>query len=285
MLSTFSIDTLPVLGSAVTGFILEEVDGLGMPDVRQSAGDNPGEDGGYISSEHYSPRTLSFKGTVMGSDVATYLAARKALGYACRIQRDNSGLLAPTTMTFNTLDGASYFVNAFIKPGYKCDSPYPTWAPFQFSFLVNDSAIYGTELLTTGLVTRQTGGGATFPLTFPITFTSGNPGTGVITNYGNLDTYPLIYLRGTHTNPRIYAIERAASFQLNYTTTNVTDVIIIDMKNKTVMLNGNLPLLQYVQEINWFSLLVGQNTLQLTSGALADSGSMEATAHPAYIAI
>ncbi|MDQ0923347.1 phage-related protein [Pseudarthrobacter sp. W1I19] len=287
MLSTFNIDTLQIHGGSQSSYILTDVTGLDAPDIRLSSYENPGEDGLTVSTQRYGGRLLTLPGVVQGSDVATYLAARRALSYACRVRHDSFGLVSGIPLTFTTLDGASYSVTGYIKPPLRMSGPHPTWAPFQISFLCPDPAIYGTTLLTTGQVSVATGGGFTFPATFPITFTTGTGGSGTLNNTGTMDTWPLIYLRGAMQNPRIYSVQRGAALKLNYTTTNASDLIVINMRNKTIMLNGSVNLLQYRDSADraWFSLPPDVNTILFGTTSSGDTGTMEATAYPAYQSI
>ncbi|GAP53545.1 hypothetical protein AHiyo6_01100 [Arthrobacter sp. Hiyo6] len=287
MLSTFFIDTLQIHGGGQSNFFLNDVQGLDSPDIRLSSYDKPGETGAVVSAEQYGARPLTLVGTVAGSDIATYLAARRALSYACRVRHDSSGLVSGVPLTFSTLDGATYSVTGYIKPPFRCSGPLPTSAPFQISFICPDPALYGSSLQTTGQISIASGGGFTFPATFPITFGAGTGGSGTLNNAGTMDTWPIVYLRGALTNPRIYSVERAAALKLNYTTTNVTDVIAIDMKNKTIMLNGVTNLLTYrdTAERSWFSLPPASNTILFGTTSAGDTGTMEVTAYPASLSV
>lgn len=264
---------------------LQAVPGFEAPDFRIGSYDKPGEDGARITTALYGPRPITISGEVHTTDIASYAAARQALAYAFRIQRDKYNYPSLTRIAFTTLDGASYFLDAQVK-SFKNPLWYPTTSSFIATLTAPDPAIYGATQQTTGRITIQTGGGASFPLTFPIIFTAGTGGTGNLNNSGNLNTWPLIYLTGAVTNPRIYALEVGGTIQLTYTTVNANDVIVIDMLNKTVMLNGTISLLQYMTtDSNWFSLAVGNNTFRFTSGSLADTGTMEVKAYPAFIGI
>jgi hypothetical protein len=288
LLSYYDIDGLVIhQPGVVTKYWLNQHDGLDMPEIRATSYDNPGEHGATLPNSLYGGRLITLGGVVRGDDPASYLAARRALAYAARIRYDSTGLVTTGRHTFTALDGAQYFVDAAVIPPYKAISPSTNNSPFQFHFLVQDPAIYGVTLQSTGLITRQTGGGATFPLTFPITFSGGNPGTGIITNSGNLETWPIIYLRGQMTNPRIYNIEGQKPFQLNYTTTSNSDVITINMRRKTIMLNGTTSLLRYRDQTdrNWFSLGIGLSTLLFTTSNALDAGTMEGTAYPAFLGL
>lgn len=288
MLSYYDIDGLVIhQPGTVTKYWLNQHDGFEMPEIRSTPYDNPGEHGATLPNSLYGGRLITLGGKISGGAPTDYLAARRDLAYACRIRYDSTGLVTTARHTFTALDGAQYFVDAAVMPPYKAMSPHVNNSPFLFHFLVQDPAIYGVSLQTTGQITRQTGGGATFPLTFPISFTGGNPGTGIMTNSGNMETWPIIYFRGPVTNPRVYCIEQQKAFQLNYTSTGANDVIAINMRRKTIMLNGTTSLLRYRDQTdrNWFSLGVNTSTLLFTTGSALDTGTMEGTAYPAFLGL
>ncbi|MFD4554406.1 hypothetical protein ACFWP5_08760 [Streptomyces sp. NPDC058469] len=287
MLRTFNIGTLNVhdLSLPPNGYIFHDAQGLGFPDIRQVVYDKPGEDGQIVDAERYGGRILTLSGEVFGSTSTSYIAARKALVYASRLQRDSLNLPVGTSLTFSTLDGATYFATGYLKPPFHCDGPLPNSCPFQISFLCPDPAIYSTTLLTTGQFSRPSGGGAVFPPPFPITFEGATGGVGYFTNTGSMDTWPLLYLRGVHTNPRIMAQERGVALQLNYTSLP-TDTIIVDMKNRTIMLNGVTSLIDNkVAGTDFFSAVPDVNTFRLTSSSAGDTGTAELTAYSAYLTV
>jgi len=282
--SSFVLDTIELIDSA--SFVLEAVEGLDMPDYRVGAYENPGEDGGTVASAFYGSRTLTLSGTVAGTDSETYQANRQALAYACRVRKDGSGFPTPMTITFTTLDGDSYFLFGYVKSP-RIETKYLTFGKFLITIIVPDPMIYLNSQLTSGQVTRPTGGGATWPITWPAIWGTGTGGSATIFNSGNADTWPILTLRGTHTNPYLYSAERGKNLKLNYTTTNVTDVIVIDMANKTIMLNGVTNLLSAKDvDSDWFSLRANSNnTILFSSSSSSDTGTLEVTAYPAFVGV
>lgn len=116
MLSELTIDWLQLLGSGVTNYTLQKLEGFDAPDVRLNAYDKPGEDGGRVSAAYYGSRTISLSGIVKADDSATYEQARRNLAWVCRVRRDSStGYPEPVTITFTSLAGTEYTVEAYIK--------------------------------------------------------------------------------------------------------------------------------------------------------------------------
>lgn len=287
-MNKFQIDNLLLVDRVTptaTDFSVTEIQGLESPLMRLQYFDNPGRDGGTVGALQYGSRTIVVRGEVYNSSSTTFLADRRSLAYACRLQRDTSGYPVLTRLKFTSLDGTDYFVDAAVKD-FKNPFQQPSWSEFQVTFVAPSSAILGTTLRTTGQMTVPVGGGFTFPATFPITFGPGSGGTGALTNNGNMDTWPMIYLRGALTNPYLYSVERQKFLKLNYTTSNTTDVITIDMNQRTIILNGTTNILTAKDDTaDWFSLPPGACNFLFSTGSSGDTGTAEVTAYDAYMGV
>lgn len=282
---SLTLDTLQLRGPLAPYIYLQQADGLEAPAYRMSQYDNPGESGGTVSSTLYGTRVVTLAGEINAPDVATYETLRQNLAYAARIQLDSNSFPVPTQVSFTTLDGNSYFVNGYVQT-FKHPLGYPTSSKFQVTLVVPDPMVYGSQLQSSGQVTVPVGGGATFPWIFPVTFGSTTGGVATITNGGNAYSWPILYIRGAVTNPRVYSLQAGRAVQLSYTTTQATDVIAIDMKNKTIVLNGSTNLLSAKStDSQWFSLAPGTNTIQFTSSSTSDTGTLEVTAFNAFLGV
>ncbi|MDQ0672934.1 hypothetical protein QFZ36_000495 [Pseudarthrobacter siccitolerans] len=282
---SFSVDTLAILNA--TNYVLTDVDGLDAPPYRVTASENAGEDGGSVGAAFYGSRLVTLSGIVSATNAADYHQARRNLAYMCRIRKDSYGYPTMTPFSFTTLDGVAYTFSGQIK-GFKVETKRPTYGKFFISIVCPDPAIYGAAF-TSGAVTRPSGGTVSFPLTFDTTFEfgTGTGGSASIYNYGNADVWPIITLRGVGTSPYIYSASRGKNMKLNYTTTLSSDVIVIDMKNKTIVLNGTTNLLSYKDvDSDWFSVEAGVVTsVQFNTSASSDGMTMEVTGNVAYVGI
>ncbi|SDP33031.1 Phage tail protein [Arthrobacter sp. ok909] len=284
----FSIDTLSLYTDS--HFTLTSHAGLDAPPLRVSAYENAGEDGGTIGAAFYGSRLVTLTGTVRAQDgagTADYNQARRNLAYMCRIRKDSSGFPTMTPFSFTTLDGVAYSFSGQIKT-FQIDSVYPTWGKFIITIVCPDPNIYGAAF-TSGAVTRPSGGTVSFPLIFDPTFEfgTGTGGNASAYNYGNADAPLLITLRGVGSNPYIYSPLRGKNMKLNYTTTLSSDVIVIDMKNKTIVLNGSTSLLSYKDvDSDWFSAQAGVvSPIQFNTSSSSDGMTMEVTGNVAYVGI
>lgn len=120
-----------------------------------------------------------------------------------------------------------------------------------------------------------------------IEFGTGSGGNATVYNYGNADTWPIITLTGVGSNPYVYSPSRGKNMKLNYSTTLPSDEIVIDMKNKTIILNGTTNLLSYKDvDSDWFSIEAGVDTnIQFNTSSSSDTMTMEVTGNVAYVGI
>lgn len=269
-------NTIALIGS--TNYILQAVGGIEDAGRRVSSYELPGQDGGSVSSVFYGVRTVDLSGVVLGSDATTHQANRKALAAVCAVQRDLTGRPLPVTVAFTTLDGQSFSFTGHVK-AFSNPLDRTNVSEFHIVLACPDPVIYGSSAITTGQFARPSGGGVVYPVTYPAIYAGSTGGSGSVSNTGNANVYPLITIRGVTTNPYIYFATLGVWFQLNYVTSNITDTIVIDMKNRTVVLNGTTNLLSAkVAGSSWFSLAPGANNFTFSTGTSSDTGTVEVSA-------
>src|SRR6478735_5996320 len=130
------IDTLTLVGDGNLTYIVEPIDGLGIPDSRLVRYDLGGADGASIGPGFYGSRIITISGAIKGTN---FLAARRALEYASRLQRSGSRLTL-TALKFVTSDGLHITTRAALK-SFQCIFQEP-YAPFQIQFEAPDPFLY-----------------------------------------------------------------------------------------------------------------------------------------------
>lgn len=263
---------------AVNGFVINDptnpnqvyldtpFDGLGIPPIRTSSGSFSGIPGGYVSKQIPDMRLISMTGRVFSASPAALATTRRAF-IAALMSSSN------VVVTITADDGGQYLINANLDD---FDLPVnatirqTTWT---LSLIAGDPVIYDNS--ATGLMTATVhlaqGGGITWPISWnPVTWAAGSLPT-VVTNTGLVVIYPVITLYGQMTNPVITNTTTGAFFSLNGLTTGATDVVVIDMKNRTVLLNGGSILVFKTTTSTWWSLTTGSNSINLTSSNSSDT--------------
>lgn len=285
MISTLSLDSLDLVGPEVTDYIVHSgLEGLDMPDMRINNFDRPGEDGQFVSSALYSGRMLSISGSVKNTTCDQFEAARQSLIQACAISRDNNRYPILKRIEFTTKAGNSYFCEGQVT---RVKLPVETITDFLINIVAPDPMIFGSSVVTSGQISRPSGGGVVYPVVYPAVYTSSTGGSAAVVNNGSASSWPTITLRGPLTNPVIYHQESGTLFALNYVLASGS-TIVIDMKNKTVILDGSVSLLSSVDRTSgsdWFELLPGSNVLIFSTGSTGDAGTLEVRFFNAYIGV
>jgi hypothetical protein len=233
-----------------------EVDGLDSAPFRQASRDHEGADGDFVDAEFESGRDIVLVGSIYadGDTMESYLDSLKA-NYA------PSRTLVPF---YVKAPGVAERV-LFVKPmgcryNWTQDRRTGT-APVQFLVHAEDPRLY-TNVLNSIVMAAGS------------TITSGrgynksyNYGYGTIVTVpdsysfvvgGNRPAPATITITGPCTNPQITNDTVGIALQF-IITLGVSDVLVVDLLNHTVMLNGTVSRRGTLQLPNWYLLPVGNN--------------------------
>lgn len=244
-----------------------KVDGLTEAAYDVSESVYAGKHGSIFNQALIRKRQITLEFLVWVDSEDDYEAERDSILEACN-KANGEGELTLTIL------GEDYLINAVPEPPQIGWPNYPYFT-VQAQFTAYDPIIYaGTAQSQTGIAVPA-GGGLTFPLVFPLTFeSSGSTGQVTIYNNGNIETYPTLTITGLMTNPLIRNTTTGETFQLTYTSL-VSDTIVIDMKARTVTLNGTTNLLgDVVAGSDWWTLTPGANTVAVSTGSTSDTGTL-----------
>lgn len=252
-----------------------KVDGLNAASYEVSESVYAGKGGSIFNQALPRKRQITLELLLMTNSEDDYETQRAAILEACNKANGEGELNL-------TIYGTEYLINAVPEP------PIIDWPKFPFftvqmQFVAYDPIIYSATAQSQSGIAVPAGGGAVFPLIFPITFTSsGSTGKATIYNNGNIETYPILTITGLMTNPLLRNITTGESLQLTYTST-VNDTIVIDMKNRTVTLNGTTNLLgNVVAGSDWWTLAAGENTIGVSTGSTSDTGTLSLNWYDAF---
>lgn len=236
----------------------EPIEGLaGLPAIRTSQGTNLGANGGWTTKQLYEPRFISFSGRIFGRTVAEVEDRRREFStILAKIVRNKGTLRIITTAghvysTEVVLIGVEMPINKVLnlvewKINLKADDP-----------LLYDNS--DGELLATIRKTRQ--GGFVIPFELPL-YISPDEQPATVNNSGNEMILPNIIISTKATNPKI--INRTTNQSMEITAVvKDGDKLEIDMKNKTILLDGmNIYDLQTAGS-NFWGLIAGDNRIEL----------------------
>lgn len=236
----------------------EPIEGLaGLPAIRTSQGTNLGANGGWTTKQLYEPRFISFSGRIFGRTVAEVEDRRREFStILAKIVRNKGTLriITPAGNVYSTevvLIGVEMPINKVLnlvewKINLKADDP-----------LLYDNS--DGELLATIRKTRQ--GGFIIPFELPL-YISPDEQPATVNNSGNETILPNIIISTKATNPKI--INRTTNQSMEITAVvKDGDKLEIDMKNKTILLDGmNIYNLQTAGS-NFWGLIAGDNRIEL----------------------
>lgn len=157
---------------------------------------------------------------------------------------------------------------------------------YQAQLLAEDPRAYSQdETSATGIALSVSGGGLTFPLTFPFTFATSGGGTVSIAIAGNRPTPPRYRIYGAITDPQIVILGADSTRIVLSGAISAGDYLDIDVNARTVLLNGETNYAQLIEPstTTWAELPAGETTnFQLVGSDFDANARLDVFARDAY---
>lgn len=248
-------------------FIIQGVTGLGPADIRTSSFLFSGRSGGLVTDQLLGFRIITVNGRI-GSNNGT--REQHALDRAALLAALPIGTTIPVYIT--NFAGITYRIDCNVtdakveyrQRGYTSD--------FLIQLTAGDPLFYSTdggdEQTATVNLQAQTGGYVT-PYDLPVDWAAGAQPT-TVNNSGTATVFPVIELHDEAHDPRITNQTTGETFALEISTSD-GDVIVIDMANRTVTLNGSNIMGNRTDDSTWWGLTPGDNSIVLTSDTSDDN--------------
>jgi hypothetical protein len=263
---TWQLDNGPILNTDSSGppfTDIEQVTGFDSTPFRETIREHEGVDGGFMDAEFETGRDVILDGTVYGdvSTVETYLDSLKQ-NFAPRA--------TPVALVFK-IPGV-YERVIFVKPRgcrYRWDQGRRIGIiPVQFLMYAEDPRFYDNTLQG---ASAPFGGPATtgfaFSFGFNLSFGVVVPVSGAdVTVGGNRPTPAVITIPGPAVNPRIINVTDGLSLDF-VVTLGASDILTIDLGNRTVTLNGNINLRNTLQRPDWWLFNPGVTNIVYGGGS------------------
>jgi hypothetical protein len=241
--------------------------------------DRAGADGGVDQRGFKSSRVLTWQGIAVAPDRLTREAAKHRLRAAA------GDLVNGVDVTVHLQDG-DYLVHGKQTGGAPWQiAPFgPNGFQYQAFLTCPDPLLYSAAqhsasaslLNTTGLM------GFNFPATFPLGFSGGGVGAGqmVATNNGTEATWPLFTITGPGTH--LLLSDQASGSYLEISTLNTGEFVVLDPRNKAVLLMGYQSRRDLLESgSDWFTLPSGLDVVTF-SAATFTSATVSMTWRDAY---
>lgn len=246
-----------------TNFQIESpVEGFETPPIRQSSDDYSGRDGGVITGHFYSPRLITISGHIIGQTADQHETLRQTLQAAMPIRQ-------ALDLQLTTFSSDVYTTSVKLLD-FKMPYIHPRASRFKIDLFAGDPYLYSSDIFES-ILTKYVGGGFILPVTLPITFDPGSSPT-VVNNGGTVETYPTFTIDGAATNPVITNVDTGEKVELSPLSMSTGDILVIDMRNRTITLNGSSVLYLRSEDSDWFTLAVGSNRFRYDTDDVNDDG-------------
>lgn len=277
MIDSLSIDALQIHNTylpASGGYFLTQVQGFwGSPPPRADTFDKARRHGIINRTKFYNARPLQLKGVVAGITPADFAAKMDAL----------MAILALGTQH------TCYFTRSGAQPE-QCTVTVSTEVTVQnnnpvlvqewgATLLADDPRMYSQTLNSlTYDPTTNPSSGMTWPMVFPTAWGGSGINDLSISNAGQFPTPPIFTMTGPAVNP---IVDNDTTGQHIYTTgltMTSTDVLVIDVGQRLVTLNGNnRPDLIDQSQTYWFELGAGVTLIRMraASGMITGQTSLQ----------
>lgn len=258
------------------------IEGLEFPEVRVSKYSRSGEYGAVIPNTLYDGRHITLQGYVLTNTLAAYEAARRALEGTLAINKDSNNKVHPRTLKLTTMDDLAVQCDVFVR-SLQMRVNNLIGGEFFLDMYAPDYTLQAQSASSESL-SRTVGGGFVLPVVLPIFSTPSSGGTATVTNNGTAESFPIITISGPMTNPIISNNTLNRYMQLRLTV-QTGEQITIDMKNKTIMKDGQSVIQNKVAGSQFWWLNPGANTVQIQSSSGSDVGTVQVTYRHAYLGV
>lgn len=246
-----------------TDYLIEEIEGFGLPDVRAVDTPRPRATGEFFAQDYLGGRTITITLTIRGANPTALVANIDALMAAW--QPISSDPTATDQLFFQFPGGtARYFVGRPRKAAVTTKRIVGNNAPVVLEFQCADPRQYGIAQ-TVSLGIFQTASGRTYPRTYPLAYGTAVSDVATVTNSGNFPSRPLARIVGPVTNPRVENITagKALKFLLVLA---ATDFLDIDFDARTVVLNGTTSRRSALTfDSTWWEIATGVSQIRFTA--------------------
>lgn len=181
-------------------YLTPELDGLvGLPEIRTTSGVNAGYDGGWTSAQNYDARSITIRGVIANTDVATVELLRKRL-----VSLAGQGKSEELTLDLVTEAGNAYTLQVRTIALEMAMQSVLEKQEFMLQLRADDPLIYdaGESAHEATLQVAKATGGFTIDFELPLAITGGSE-ESVVNNDGLEEVPTIVKMYGALHNPKI----------------------------------------------------------------------------------
>jgi hypothetical protein len=255
---------------------------IGVTPPRQVVRPRPSAHGFINDTRNTEGRLIVLEGRLLGEQSATDMFSEFYAVAGAMLETLDYG----EALLKWTIDGGPS-MQAMVKLHGELEPPVevgPNILAYQAQLLAQDPRAYDqSESSSTGDPLSSAPGGLTFPRTMPIRFNVSDSGTAAVENLGNRPTPPVLRVYGQAVNPQILLVGTTSRIALTGTI-SAGDYLEVDVQNRTLLMNGTTPALNFLDAANttWFELPKGTSSVQMLAGTFDTSARVAVLYRAAY---
>lgn len=245
-------------GLASTSHVsLTEVTGLDTPDVYMNSSTRANSHGAFITARYLKERTITMSGR-LDTDQSNYASDWY------QVRQAFLPTAAPVPLTFKLPGYSSQLVYCSplgARGAMRNVETAVGMVDFIATLVAADPRIYSATLNQVTVQPAAVSGGAAFPYTFPVTFSTSTTAVGAAQNTGTFAAPIVVDLYGPLTTPVLSDSTTGNRIALNYTI-GAGDVVTVDTLAHTVTLNGSGSLYSKLSTDSVFMEIPAESTSQ-----------------------
>lgn len=269
-----------IFGGANSVTQIDEVDGLeSLPEIRNQDDNRGYNDGMFTGRDFLGGRQIIITMKTFGGNGNSAQQNFRLLQDAMLPQQQGT---TPLYFQLSATDGLKV-INARVRARQTLIDPDYTYGYIrsQYTLFAPDPRYYSSPSVTTSLL-PSVALGRTYNRTYDLVYGGGSAGATIV-NDGTVTTYPIISISGPITDPTI-ANQSTGQYITVNTVLSVTDVLIIDLYEKTITLNGSAARNLLAGNSQWFGCDPGNTVISFTgSGTIIGTTVASITYRSAFV--
>ncbi|MFI6469825.1 hypothetical protein ACIBL5_06105 [Streptomyces sp. NPDC050516] len=292
-LADWQIEFGGILFGHGTRIPIAAIEGLGRPGVRGETVERPGADGAWIGPDWYEARTVRIDCAIRtpGDPAAArqLLAGLQRVADAAKVRTVGGAVMplrikwpgSPVRVLFGRLRK--------LEPSW--EKAVFGWVPLDVEFVADPRYYADTEQRVELRLGWLSGGGFTAPVQAPILVTAagtagGQKRPGWVTNGGDIDSYPVITVKGPCANPVITHIETGRALDLTGLTLNDGEWVCIDTRpGQRAITRNNGGAVATTEPLDSFLLPPGRSEIRWIAADSTMSARLTVAWRDAFIAL
>lgn len=255
-------------------FVSPGIAGLEYSVPKVIAYDRAGEHGAIVSNTFVGSRRVTLEGVIYAATQVLLETRRRQVIAAFSQQKDSYGIPIARVLKVTTMDDLTVKTNVYLQQPIKMVRDNLNSARFMIDLYSPDFDLQN-DILNISTLNVPSGGGAVYPIIYPIIYAASTGGTGLLVNSGDAPHYPIIYLNGPLDNPIISNQTTGRYLELTASIAS-GEQVVINMKNRTIIKSPSTSYISTLTSPSKFWWLdPGNNTVSFVTSNTSNTGNCQ----------